>query len=251
MLLENDKYINSKELLDFNIIHLYTKKPYRFDSKEPLEIQKDKLKELERFLNHKFDYIIRPNQTHSSNVRIITKDNINNPLEDTDAVITNLKNVALVTISADCQNIIIYDKEKEVIANIHSGWKGTLNQILSKTIELMIKEYGTNPKDLIAYISPCIQKCCFEVDEELANEFQNKFNYINNFISKGEIKDDKQKYFIDTVKINIEEMLKLGIQKNNIFTDNICTKCESNKYHSYRVDKEYAGRNCCLVALRK
>lgn len=251
MVIENDKYIESKELLKYNIIHLYTKKPYRFDSKEDISIQKEKLKELELFLNHKFDHIIRPNQTHSSNVKIIKEDNIYNPLEDTDAVITNLKNVALVTISADCQNITVYDKEKEVIANVHSGWKGTLNKILSKTINLMIKEFNTNPKDLIIYISPSIQKCCFEVGEQLAKDFEKEFDYINDFITIGDIKDNEQKYYIDTVKINTEELNKLGVLKENIFTDNICTKCENNKYHSYRIDRELAGRNCCLVALRK
>ena len=76
-------------------------------------------------------------------------------------------------------DILLFDPINKVIANIHSGWKGTLNQLLSKTIELMIKEYGTNPKDLIAYISPCIQKCCFEVDEELANEFGTFDQYMN------------------------------------------------------------------------
>lgn len=251
MIIENKKYIQAKELLNYNIIHMYTKKPFTFDSKAEISKQKENLLELETIINHKFDKIIRPIQTHSSNIKIITEDTINDSLEDTDAVITNLKNVALVTISADCQNIIVYDKAKEVIANIHSGWKGTLNKILSKTINEMIKYYNTNPKDIISFISPSIMDCCFEVDEDLVNQFQNNFNNIDNFIKKGEIKENKQKYYIDTIKININEMIDIGVLKENIFTTEICTKCDNKNYHSYRVDKEKAGRNCCLVALRK
>lgn len=194
--------------------------------------------------------IISPRQTHTNNVVAITLDNLDDELQDIDGVITDLKGVALTIATADCQNIFIYDKKKEVIANIHSGWKGTLNKILRKSIEKLVEFYRCEPQDLIVCIGPSILKCCFEVDKDVVDMFKNNFEDIEDAISLGKIKEDKQKYYIDTVEINRKELIDLGVSKENIIVSDICTKCSSDKYHSYRAHGMDSGRNVSLIVMK-
>ena len=249
---ENEKCIQFEKLNNNNeIIHLFTKRPFNFSKLTSTEdkIKKD-YQEIEQFFNYNFLKIKKPIQTHTNVVKIVTNDNLDDEFLDVDGLITNLKGVALVTSLADCQGILLYDAQKKVIGNIHSGWKGTLNKIIKNAIEIMQDNFNCNPKNIEAYICPSILKCCFEVDEDVVSMFKNNFDDIDEYIFKGEIKDNKQKYYIDTVSINVKEMEKLGLLKENIYCSNICTKCHADKYHSYRNDHDQSGRNIALICLK-
>ena len=102
------------------------------------------------------------------------------------------------------------------------------------------------------YIADNFTRLYFEVDEDIAVKFYEKFKYLYNIddiISKGKIKENKQKYNIDTVLINKTVLLNLGLQDKNIIDCDICTVCNSDKFHSYRVDKEASGRNTGIITL--
>lgn len=246
---ETDKYITFD--IDDKLINLYTKKPidinFHVHSEEELN---NKFLELSKDINYEFRKVILPRQSHTTNVEVINEDNLDSELLDVDAVVTNLKGVALVTSSADCQNVFIYDKKNNVIGNVHSGWKGTLNKILRNTINVMIDTYGSDPKDLVVCINPSILKCCFEVDKDVVDMFNNNFNNIEDTISLGDIKDGKQKYYIDTVEINRMELMDLGVLEDNIVTSDLCSKCLNDKFHSYRADGKEAGRNIALIVIK-
>ena len=79
--------------------------------------------------------------------------------------------------------------------------------------------------------------------------FYDAFN-DSNIISNGQIKDGKQKYYVDTVLANINMMRDLGLKNENIIDSKICTVCNSDKMHSYRVDKDFAGRNTAIIAIK-
>lgn len=247
----NNKYTMFKELDSNEIISFFTKKPFDFNAlTNTTENIFNNYKIIESDFNYKFKKIIKPSQTHSSNISIVDENNINDNFENTDGLITNIKGVALVTSLADCQGIILYDKNKKVIGNIHSGWRGTLNKIVVKAVNILINKYNCNVNDIEAYIYPCIQKCCFEVDEDVKEKFINNFNDIKECIKIKKQNNNNQKYYIDTVLINKKELLKLGINKNNIHTSNECTKCNNNIYHSYRKEKENSGRNIAFIAMK-
>lgn len=229
-MLEHNNYIEFDNIEVFNLF-----------SKKPLDFRND-FENSMRLIPNNFDKIVIPNQNHTGNVRIY--DGKNDLFEDTDGLITNIKGVGLATLVADCQSIILYDPVKQVIGNIHSGWKGTLNKIIKNAINLMIETYKCNPEDIQAYIFPSICKNCFEVEEDVKKLFVNKFNDIDSFIIKK-----NNKYYIDTIGINELMMKKMGIKQ--IVKSNICTKCNNNNYHSYRVDKEQSGRNISIIALKK
>ena len=231
-------------LFDDNITCLFIHKPYNFNydklSKEELDEQYDNLK---KELDYDFK-VIRPGQNHTNIVRVVEESNIDDDFKDVDGLITNINDIALVVTVADCQGIMLYDKEKDVIGCIHSGWKGTLNRIGSNAIRLMFDNYNSKPENIIIYISPSIHKCCFEVDEDVKNQFEKEFKDIklNDIIKKGNIKENKQKYYIDTIELNKRVFMDLGIKVENIFSSDLCSVCNEEK-HYYRKDKPNDGRN--------
>lgn len=253
-MIEENNYIQYKTLNNECVTNLYTKKPFNFNGakvdKDKLKSQYEEIKEIIGYDDNKIRFI-KPFQTHTNVVKKVEKDNLEDKFENVDGLITNLRGVALVTSLADCQGILLYDKTKQVIGNIHSGWKGTLNRIICNGINIMINDYNCNVEDIEVYICPSILKCCFEVDEDIMKQFLVEFKDINieKFIYKGQTKNSKQKYFIDTISINIEVLKNIGILSENIYNSNICTKCNNYKFHSHRGDIE-DGRNIALIMLK-
>lgn len=84
-----------------------------------------------------------------------------------DGIVTNEKSTIIGAFTADCVPVILIDEVNNVIAAVHSGWKGTFNSISAIAVEKMISEYGSNVKNIKAYIGPHIRQCCYEVSEEL------------------------------------------------------------------------------------
>ena len=245
---EKESYSYFEELSNDKILNFTTNKSVGINyATQSRDVIREILKDVVDFECKK---IISPRQTHTNNVVAITLDNLDDELNDVDGVITDLKGVALTIATADCQNMFIYDKKKEVIGNIHSGWKGTLNKILRNAIVKLVDVYRCEVQDLIVCIGPSILKCCFEVDSDVVDMFRKEFKDIEDTISLGEIKNDKQKYYIDTVEINRKELIDLGVPKENIIVSDICTKCSSDKYHSYRAHGMDSGRNVSLIVMK-
>jgi len=247
------EYIQFKKLLEYpEITHCYTMK-----SNNQLNFQirdrdffNQSCNKIYKCLELKNPLVVRPYQTHTDNVKVVRKIE---KLEDTDGIITNKKEIALITTSADCISLLLYDPVKKAIGSIHSGWKGTLKGIIVKAIEKMKNEYKSNPEDIICCICPSIRQCCFEVDEDVKDLFYNKYKDLKNIdeiIKLGDKKEDKQKYYIDTVKINIELLKNIGLKEKNIIDSNICTMCHSKEFHSYRADGKDFGVNGAIIAIK-
>jgi YfiH family protein len=170
------------------------------------------------------------NQTHSDIVHVFDK-----KVHDGDAILTDKKGVAIGVFTADCVPILIYDKGKQVISAVHSGWKSTYKCIIINTITKMIKEYNTRVEDLSVYIGPHNMKCCYEFGEDLIEKFKKQEIYKDIIIS-----DDRK----ISMKACITTQLKsLGINEKQIYSVDVCTQCSKDMYlHSYRKEKEYSGR---------
>lgn len=250
---DKTKIINFDKLSDQNIINGFTLKPYNFRrgfaTDEEIE---DNLLRLEDTFKYTFAIRKQPTQTHTNNVRVINADNLNSDFPDVDGLITNLKGVLLTSILADCQGILLYDNVKKVVGSIHSGWKGTLNRIGCNAIRLMISEYGCNVEDIQVYMTPSILKCCFEVEDDVKEQFEDMFKDINikDYITNGDIVDGKNKYFIDTVGINKTILMNIGIKEENITLPTLCTKCNNKIMHSHRGDGPQAGRNIAFICIK-
>lgn len=168
-------------------------------------------------------------QIHSDIVNKVDEKNIGSKKEG-DALITNLKNVPLLVFTADCVPIAIIDKNKKSIGLVHAGWRGSYEKIPKKAIDSMISAYKTNPNDLICIIGPSIGKCCYEVSKELIE----KFKIIIPNKNEEFYKIENGRYYLDLWKVNEIILMDSGVKKENIINLNICTSCQSDKFHSYR-----------------
>jgi len=250
------EYIQFKKLLEYpEITHCYTLRSGNQLSFPPIYKDEKTLKQSYQKICSCLELnpatIMKPHQTHTDRVEVI--DEIKE-LDEVDGMITNKSNITLLTTSADCTSLLFYDPVRKVIGDVHSGWKGTLQGVAKKAVEKMISNYQCNPANIICCICPCIKQCCFEVDTDVKDAFKQEYKNlanIENIIQKGNIVEGKQKYYIDTTEINKQLLMLVGLQEENIIDSNICTKCNSNYFHSYRVDKEKSGRNAAVISLRK
>jgi len=189
-------------------------------------------------LNLSEDNVVIQKQTHGDIINVINSADQN--LEG-DAIITSTPNIGLAISTADCNNIFIYDKSKKVIAAVHSGWKGTEIKILEKTLNKLKDEYNSDPKDLIVYAGPAISKENYEVGEEVASKFDEK--YI-------EQKNNSDKYLLDLKKANMDMVLKFGVPEANIQFSQMCSY-KSEELQSYRREGEKSGRALGIIALKE
>ena len=251
------EYLQFKKLLEYKdkIEHCFTLKNLSFgDNISYYELQDEVMNNYEKITNAlelDKNNIVRPYQTHTNNVECITDEKgiFIKELKDVDGLLTNQKNEILSLTFADCMPIFLYDKNKNVIGNIHSGWKGTVKQIGKVAVQKMISFYGSNIEDIIVVIGPTIRKCHFEVEEDVKNLFVDSFR-TEEIVELGEVKEGKQRYFIDAVKANIDMFKLLGIKEENIVDCGICTVCNKDIIHSYRAEGKLSGRNTSLIALK-
>lgn len=180
------------------------------------------------------DLLTTPEQTHSNNIGIVTTCNmgcgaidIDSRIPNTDALITNVPNVCIMILTADCVPILLYDPNKQAVAAIHAGWRGSANGIVAKTVEQMTICYGTNPSDIIAAIGPCIGKCCFEVGDEVVEQFAHQPSTIISVPHSA-------KKHIDIQLSNKLWLLDSGVSESNIELANCCTKCSGGEFFSHR-----------------
>lgn len=193
-----------------------------------------------------YDFIVA-NQTHSDHIEVIIEDqsrgweNSDDAIADCDALITNQKGVILTIQTADCVPILLFDPQKEVIAAIHAGWKGTSQKIAYKTVQKMQEVFGCDPKDIIAAIAPSIGRCCYEVGQEVASHF---FDYPRTFDQKGD------KFMLDLPLANQIHLLNAGLVQENIHMSGICTACEVETFFSYRKEQGCSGRFMSMIGLK-
>ena len=248
---EGVEYLQFRRLNQYSdkISHCYTLKG---NNNNYLEICDDNYKLLYNMLGLDFNKFKRiEHQIHSDKVEDV--DDINKKYTEIDGLITDIDGVSLSLRFADCTPILLYDPVKNVIGNLHSGWRGTVKKIALKGTIKMINDYGCNKEDVLCFIGPSIGKCHFEVSEDVKDIFKETFSYLlneNEFIFIGDKKEGEQKYFIDTNIINQKLLEEAGIKKENIVMSNICTACNSKYMHSYRIDKELAGRNTAIIGFK-
>jgi polyphenol oxidase len=197
--------------------------------------------EFERHLGYFSDELNVPvnrikfnHQVHSDIIYIADSATI---VQDGDALITNEPNLLLLVKLADCAGVLMHDGVNNVIAAVHSGWRGTKQKIVPKTIDKMSISYGTNPEDLKVYLSPMAQQKNYEVQSE----------FIDFFPKSVEIKNGRY-FFSNAVELKFQ-LVQSGVSPWNIEDSGICT-IENSMYHSYRRDGNASGRMAAFIMMR-
>ena len=184
------------------------------------------------------DHLAVPYQMHSDTVRLA---NTPGRYETCDGLITNIPELYLAVTVADCAPIFLYDPSTQSIGAVHSGWKGSKSRIIVKAIEEMENMFGTHPNDLVAFIGPSAGVCCYEVGEEVAEEFDHQFV----------IRREGSKPHLDLKSHNTFLLLRAGVPKMNIEVSDYCTICTPDLFHSYRRQGKLSGRMMGVIGISK
>lgn len=197
------------------------------------------------------DSLVLSKQVHELEIAKVTIEDKGNGIitpnkwESKDGVYTKEKGVTLVTHYADCVPLFFYAPKYGMIGMAHAGWRGTVGEIGKKMVELW-KAEGIPVEAIQVAVGPSIGPCCFEVGEEVAQQFEEKFPGAD-FITSHE-QDDK--YHINLWACNESILLKAGILKENIIQSELCTCCHSNLFFSHRKTEGKRGTLGAFMCLK-
>ncbi len=155
-------------------------------------------------------------------------------LGEGDALLENTPGSVVAIKTADCIPLLLIDEANHAVAAVHAGWRGTVAQIARRAVDAMGARFGASPQNLHAAIGPAIGACCFEVGPEVAEQFGHA----------GRV-------HIDLASVNRLQLLEAGVTEQRIYTSKLCTMCNVEEFHSFRRDRERAGRMYAFVGLAR
>ncbi|KKP87307.1 MAG: hypothetical protein UR89_C0002G0007 [Candidatus Roizmanbacteria bacterium GW2011_GWA2_35_8] len=185
-----------------------------------------------------FKKLVFLEQIHSTNISIYnskTSDNVEKIVE-TDGIITREKNIILTVRTGDCCPLVFADKSKGVIGVSHQGWRGSVKRMAQKMVAKMV-EHGANTKSIKVAIGPTVGECCYDIDEDRYYEFLEEFDGY----SKEIFHRRNGKIHLNLTKLNYLLLLESGVLKQNIDYFPFCTKCDKDRFFSFRRDNKKAG----------
>jgi len=182
-------------------------------------------------------------QVHGTKAFVLTKNSmqftkkLSDFIPECDAMITDMKKTSIVIQVADCQSVLMYDPVLQVIANVHSGWRSSIKNIIGRTISTMKKEFNSKPGSIVAGIGPSLGPCCAE--------FVNYKDEIPEAFWK--YKDDSDHF--DFWAISLGQLCDAGVLKKNIYLSEICTRCNTDLFFSFRGEGT-TGRFAAVIGLK-
>jgi len=177
-------------------------------------------------------------QVHGIDVIVFDK---NNPegtsgCNSGDAFVTDIPGRMLVIKAADCQPVLLFDPVRKVVANIHSGWRGSIKNIIGHTVDIMDEKFNSVPHNLFAAVGPSLGPCCAEFKnykKEIPKEF---WVYRNGTC------------YFDFWAISHDQLCEKGVPSGNIHISRLCTSCNTDLFFSYRKEGT-TGRFAAVIGL--
>jgi YfiH family protein len=185
-------------------------------------------------------------QIHGDDIKIVRGDaDIESADEKFDALASRLRGVLVGVKTADCVPVLLGDAETKSFAAIHAGWRGTAQSIVSKTIEKLRSEFGTNAKNLTAAVGAAAI-CNYEIGQDVIDAFRENFpgKYEHLFTPTRDGHAN-----VDLHLANREQLLSAGVLPENIFTAPLCTMERNELFFSYRKDRKLYGKTGRLLSV--
>ncbi|MGD0501060.1 MAG: peptidoglycan editing factor PgeF [Bryobacteraceae bacterium] len=154
-------------------------------------------------------------------------------LGEGDALLENAPGAVVAVKTAECIPILLVDERRRAVAAAHAGWRGTVAGMARRAVEAMRGRFGSLPADLHAAIGPGIGKCCYEVGADVSGHF-----------------GERGRARIDLADANRRQLVEAGVTPGRIYASNLCTMCRPEDFHSFRRDKEAAGRMYSFAGIR-
>ena len=187
--------------------------------------------------------LVFASQVHGDNVAVLSPNkggqgncSDSGPLA-ADALVTDDPQKHLVIQVADCQPVLLYDADREIVANVHSGWRGSILNIIGRTIEVMKAQFDCKPANIQAGIGPSLGPCCAE------------FIHYKNEIPQTYWKYKDSNHHFDFWSISRDQLAGAGVPVENIEISRICTRCRTDEFFSYRAENN-TGRFAAVIGLK-
>ena len=254
------KLYKSSILDDENLIHAFTTRiggntPSPLESfsmgtaqnPELLQHVENNRKKLCETLGLRYEKLIIPEQKHTDNIKIASSPS--DDVSNCDALITEVPELVLMLLFADCVPVIIYAPDKKVISVVHAGWRGTEKSIVQKTLNIFDKEFKADIKKIKAVIGPAIGQCCYPVSNEVAEKLKSTIQdkkYCDNIFTKNINSDNSVN--VDLKKLNAVQAEEFGVK--NIDKSENCTSCRNDVFYSYRAQSGRTGRHAALASIK-
>ena len=213
----------------------------RFMSVTNQEESTDALKALDNNRKIASDYLKKPNiglcmgkQVHSARIAYVRRPGV---IENTDGLVTDKPGLAIGVLVADCAAVLIADPVNKIVAAVHAGWRGAIEGILSEAI-LQMEKIGAEPDLMHVYVSPCISRQSFEVGNEVAAQFPERY-----------VDRSWEKPHVDLRGFILQELKKAGVSLESLIQEDKCTMTHPETLHSFRRDGAESGRMLAVVVL--
>jgi YfiH family protein len=212
--------------------------------------------------------LITARQVHSDLIHVVRSASPG-PLVG-DGLITNVPGIALGILVADCFPVLLVDAKNKAVGAFHCGWRPTAKRMVEKGLGIMRYEFGTRPEDVYAAIGAGIQSCCYEVGEELKEQFESQFAYGGELFHTVQESDPvREKYpllfmnarapghgdpciklHLNLREANRRQLLALGVLEKNIASLKHCTACNTRNFFSHRAEKGHTGRMLAVIGIK-
>ncbi|MBT8340525.1 MAG: peptidoglycan editing factor PgeF [Desulfatitalea sp.] len=191
-----------------------------------------------------FPTAVYARQVHGADVATWTADAVPSTFDETasadlqgDALLTRATGTGLVIQTADCQSVMLADPVARVVANVHAGWRGSIQNILERTVQTMKQRFGCRPEHLICGIGPSLGPCCAE------------FIHFRREIPKSYWVYRREGDRFDFWRMSTDQLVKTGVKRRNITVSGLCTRCNPQLFFSYRGQGRSAGRFAAVIGL--
>jgi len=182
------------------------------------------------------DRVARIRQVHGNRVYYARQPGF---LGEGDGIMSDQTGIYLRVVTADCLPVFFYDRTHKACGLVHAGWRGLSTGIVNTTIAEMNRRFSTRPADVSIAVGPFIQKCCYEVGQDVATMFP------------GECADASEhgRRMLDLGRVISLQLQEIGVPGSQVEISGHCTSCEEDRFHSYRRDRHRAGRMTSIMGI--
>lgn len=192
------------------------------------------------------DRLVTVSQIHGETIiRVDEGNRIDVCSIEADALITNVPGIAVGVETADCVPVLLVDPVTPAVAAVHAGWRSTVKKIAQKAVQMMQKEFGSDPSRMFAAIGPSIGPECYEVDEAVMGPVREVFPFWKEVASAR----NQDRWSLDLVKLNRMELVQVGIPEQNVHSVGLCTSCNPDQFYSFRREGR-TGRMLSMIMIK-
>mgnify|MGYP003393223383 FL=1 len=185
-------------------------------------------------------------QVHGDQVKTVRNDDdVADSDTKFDGLVSNLHGVLAGVKTADCVPVLIGDTKTKAFAAVHAGWRGTVQSIVVRAIETTQKEFGSEPKDMIAAIGPCASGVNYEIGQEVIDAFEKAFSTCGKYFTPTR----ENHALIDLPLANKDQLISCGVPLDSIYIAPFCTIARTDLFFSYRVEKGRYGKTGRLLSV--